>query len=112
MNISTSKLGRNLVVAIDGEIDHHSVESIKTMVDKEFSRGNFRHIIFDFSKVSFMDSSGIGMIIGRYKNVEKQSGKVAIASMNSYADRIFQMSGLTKIISTYDSVEAAAQGVN
>ena len=66
--IKTDKL---LVVKIIEEIDHHTTEKIRRKIDNEITRYMPRKVIFDFNKVSFMDSAGIGMIIGRYKMLQE-----------------------------------------
>ena len=70
-------------------------------------RNHIKHIVFDFSGAGFMDSAGIGVIMGRYKKVVFVGGKIAVAGVNSTVDRIFRLSGLYKIIEKYDSVETA-----
>jgi len=92
-----------------GEIDHHSAESLRDQVDRAFEQSNCRHIIFNFSRVTFMDSSGIGMIIGRYKNAEKRGGKLAIAGMNDDMNRLFMISGLSKIVTRKTTMQEALQ---
>lgn len=107
MDIKFTKEERNLIIKINGEIDHHTAEEVRTKVDNEYSRSNSKNIIFDFSGITFMDSSGIGMVIGRYKATEKQGGKVVVCSISGDAKRIFNISGLQKIINSYDSLEMA-----
>lgn len=107
MDISFSKRGLNLLVNIDGEIDHHTSEIIKRNVEKEFKRLNAKNIIFNFENVDFMDSSGIGMVIGRYKNISSLGGRVVIYGMNPSVYRIFYISGLYKIIESYKSMSEA-----
>ncbi len=109
MQITCSKLGRNLIINLQGEIDHHSSQDIRNTVDREFRRNRSQNIVFDFKSVSFMDSSGIGMIIGRYKNIGKINGKVAIAGAGPDISRIFEISGLQKIIKCYDTVQSAVK---
>ena len=99
--------GKTLITSVAGDIDHHNAAQIKEKIDKVIERDNIKNIVFDFSKVSFMDSSGIGMIIGRYKLIERRSGKTAICAMNKDIKRIFDISGLGKIIKVYDSVANA-----
>ena len=91
------------------EIDHHSAERMRVQVDAAFDKSSCRNIIFDFSDVEFMDSSGIGMIIGRYKNTEKRGGRLVLAGMNDEMGRLFQISGLAKIITRTVTVEEALQ---
>ena len=98
-----------LVARPDCEIDHHSAERMRVQVDAAFDKSSCRNIIFDFSDVGFMDSSGIGMIIGRYKNAEKRGGRLALAGMNDEMGRLFQISGLAKIITRTATVDEALQ---
>ena len=69
MDISYSNKDKLLTVKITEEIDHHAVEKIRRRVDNEIQRHMPRKVVFDFDNVSFMDSAGIGMLIGRYKIV-------------------------------------------
>jgi stage II sporulation protein AA (anti-sigma F factor antagonist) len=111
LTMKTEIQGTVLSVALAGELDHHSATDIRDKLDSTYERSGCRHIVFDFTEVSFMDSSGIGMLMGRYKNAEKRGGKVAVATMNSQLSRLFALSGLQKIIGQYPSVKAARQGL-
>ena len=104
--------GPALIARPDVEIDHHSAERMRVQVDAAFEKSSCRHIIFDFSQVTFMDSSGIGMIIGRYKNAEKRGGKMALTGMSDEMGRLFTISGLAKIITRTDTVEEALEAVS
>jgi len=66
-----------------------------------------KNMVLDFSKVTFMDSSGIGVIMGRYKNIRKLNGKMSLAGINDKIKRIFEMSGLLKLMPAYDSIDEA-----
>ena len=99
--------GRCLVIRLQEELDHHNAIRIKDAADRLIDRNNIKHIIFDFSGAGFMDSAGIGVIMGRYRKVIFIGGKTAVANVNSTVDRIFRISGLYKIIEKYDTVEAA-----
>ncbi|MDQ2086134.1 anti-sigma F factor antagonist [Herbivorax sp. ANBcel31] len=96
-----------LIACLSGELDHHSAEYVRQKIDNELMKSSNRNMIFDFSQVSFMDSSGIGVIIGRYKNIQKLNGEMAIINVNNRVKRIFEMSGLLKIIPAYDNMEEA-----
>lgn len=111
MNILCNCCDRNLIIKVIGEIDHHTSEMIREKIDKEFSRSNAKNIIFDFSGINFMDSSGIGVIMGRYRNTEQIGGKVAIVGANQSLNRIFNISGLHKIINSYDNMEQALKNL-
>ena len=98
---------RCLIIRLNDELDHHNAIRIREKADKLIDRHNIKHIIFDFSGASFMDSAGIGVIMGRYRKVIFIGGKTAVANVNSSVDRIFRLSGLYKIIEKYDTVETA-----
>ena len=93
--IKTDKL---LVVKIIEEIDHHTTEKIRRKIDNEITRYMPRKVILDFNKVSFMDSAGIGLIIGRYKLINMIGGELKIANVNTQIQKIFEMSGLLRLI--------------
>jgi len=101
-----------LVARPQAEIDHHTAERMRVQIDAAFEKSSCRHIVLDFTDVNFMDSSGIGMIIGRYKNAEKRGGKMALAGMSKEMTRLFTISGLAKIIAQADTVEEAERLVN
>ncbi|MDD4112273.1 MAG: anti-sigma F factor antagonist [Herbinix sp.] len=98
---------RCLIIRLNEELDHHNAIQIREKADRLIERNHVKHIVFDFSGAGFMDSAGIGVIMGRYKKVIFIGGKIAVASVNSAVDRIFRLSGLYKIIEKYDSVETA-----
>lgn len=98
---------RCLIIRLNEELDHHNAIRIREKADRLIDRNNIKHIVFDFSGASFMDSAGIGVIMGRYRKVIFIGGKTAVANVNSTVDRIFRLSGLYKIIEKYDTVEAA-----
>ena len=97
MEINLEKIQNTLVVKLAGEIDHHSAADIRTAVDKELEFSPIKNIVFDFADVTFMDSSGIGMVIGRYKQVKARGGKTLIIRANPNVDKLLEMSGIKKI---------------
>mgnify|MGYP001851744776 FL=1 len=98
MKISYQKEDKQLLVEITEEIDHHVAEKLRRKVDDEITRYMPRKTIFDFSRVSFMDSAGIGMIIGRYKMMKLIGGSLEIINISQTVRRILEMSGINKII--------------
>ena len=81
-----------LVVYLARELDHHNAEVIKENVDLSVISKGVKRVIFDFSKTVFMDSSGIGMIMGRQKIMESIDGKVFVRNMGKEIQRIFLIS--------------------
>ena len=87
-----------LVCKISEEIDDCSVQKIRRRVDYEIERYMPKRVVFDFDSVTFMDSAGIGLIIGRYKFTNMIGGKLEVANLTPAVKRIFDMSGILKII--------------
>ena len=67
MDISLQIREKTLIVSLSGELDHHGAGNIRDAIEKNITKKEVRNLIFDFNNLTFMDSSGIGMIIGRYK---------------------------------------------
>ena len=87
-----------LVFKITDEIDDCSVQKIRRRADYEIERYMPRKVIFDFDSVTFMDSAGIGLIIGRYKFTNMLGGKLEVANLTQSVKKIFEMSGILKLI--------------
>jgi stage II sporulation protein AA (anti-sigma F factor antagonist) len=94
----------SLVTKISGELDHHMAKAIRTETDKRIMRGNIKNLIFDFNDLHFMDSSGIGVVIGRYKLISSLGGKLTIISSKANVNKILNMSGIPKIADIYPSL--------
>lgn len=111
MNLSFENKGDKLIVYMLGELDHHSAEEVRNKVDDRLERENCSKLIMDFSGVTFMDSSGIGVVIGRYKKVAAKKGKIYITKVNGSVKRVFELSGMFKIIPLYDTIEQALENM-
>ena len=104
MNIDYIKKDKQLLVEITEDIDHHVAEKIRRKIDEQITRYMPRKTVFDFSRVTFMDSAGIGMIIGRYKMMKLIGGSLESVNVGSQTKRILEMSGIGKIIPMRDKV--------
>lgn len=102
---------RALVIRPDEELDQHSAEDIRTEADKLLKKTGLCNVVFDMRDVRFMDSSGIGVIMGRYRTVCTMGGMVAICGMNSVIDRVVAMSGLKDIVIVTDKLQNALEEV-
>ncbi len=98
MQVKYIKEDKQLIFKIDEEIDHHSSEKIRKRADYEIQVHIPKKLIFDFENVTFMDSSGIGMLIGRYKLVSMFGGKTKIVNVNASIKKVLEMSGVLKLI--------------
>lgn len=98
MTMNVEQIGTTLVVKLSGEIDQSCAGTIREEIDRELKQSPIQNLILDFAKVSFMDSSGIGMILGRYKEIKMRGGKTMIIRVQPQVDRVLELSGLKKII--------------
>ncbi len=96
-----------LIAELNGEIDHHSAEEIRNKVENELKSQNLKNIVMNFKGVRFMDSSGIGVIIGRYKYAKALGGNLVACELTTEVKRIFDISGLLKIVEVYDDCNDA-----
>ena len=89
---------KQLTLKIAEEIDENSTDKLRRKIDNEITRFLPRKVIFDFDSVTFMDSAGIGLIIGRYKFTNMLGGKLEVANLTQSVKKIFEMSGILKLI--------------
>ena len=101
MNCKYVQADKLLWLQITEEIDHHTTEEIRRKADYEITRYMPRKVIFDFNQVTFMDSAGIGLIMGRYKKV-MDKGDITIVGVRESVKRILLISGLHKIVNIYE----------
>jgi len=97
--------GTTMVIHLNEELDHHNSVYIREMADGYIDKYPISTIVFDFSKVKFMDSSGIGVIMGRYKQMSYVGGTVFVYGIGKNVDRIFEMSGLYKLVKKLNHTE-------
>ena len=90
--------GDKLAVFLSGEIDHHSCIQIRQDVDAEILKTHPNEIVLDFGKVTFMDSSGIGLIMGRYKLASGYGAQVTVTEASGYLRRVMRLAGLDSIV--------------
>ena len=95
---------QTLTVNPEGELDQHMAERIRNKIDSEILKSNAKMLIIDMSEIPFMDSSGIGMLIGRYKLMKRLNGQVRVRGMRGNVEKIFRMSGLNQIIVNEEGV--------
>ena len=87
-----------MTVFLHGEIDHYAAEVLRVEIEKLIQSRNVQLLVFDFSRVTFMDSSGVGMLIGRYKTMMLRKGRVYARGLTAPVERIYKMAGLHRII--------------
>ena len=90
--------GNILMIYVPEELDHPAAEKIRVESDRILTKQNIRQIVFDFRNTVFMDSSGIGVIMGRYRNIHLLGGKVKAVHVGEQLEKILKISGIYKVI--------------
>lgn len=111
MRLQFNKVEDKLVVELFGELDHHSAEEVRVKIDDRIDRDNIRKVILNFDGVMFMDSSGIGVVIGRYKKMKNRDGNLCIAKINRNIFKVFEISGIKKLINIFDNLDEAINSI-
>lgn len=111
MELVCKTTGRALVASLRGELDHHNAAQIRQELENRFSALGMRNLIFDLSGLRFMDSSGLGVLIGRYKTVSALGGQTRICAPTPEVDRLLRLCGMYKIIPLYETLSEAASGL-
>lgn len=107
LQVDMETIGEILIVRLEGELDHHTAELLRSKMEKEINESDVRHILLSLKNLHFMDSSGLGVILGRYKQISSRGGDMIVCSINPVIYRLFELSGLFKIIKVKDSEQEA-----
>lgn len=97
MNVEIIGSGQVLTVRIRGDIDHHSAKYIREKIDQSIMANSVKKLILDYSRVTFMDSSGIGLVMGRYALLSKNGGTIHIVGANRSIYKVMELASLDKI---------------
>lgn len=97
MPVSFQKQRRRLIVSLQGELDHHTAEQMRLDIDRRLLADKPSVLCLDFGAVSFMDSSGVGLVMGRYRLMRSWGGKLELCGMSGTVRRIMQLSGIETI---------------
>lgn len=98
MDIKSKVYNNTLYVVLKGELDEYSAPHAKICLEKAFGGRDFTQIIIDLSGLEFMDSTGIGVLIGRYKQMKNRNVPIFICNPSKQAEKIFKMTGLYEIM--------------
>ena len=101
-----------IIFNISGDIDHHTCENIREKIDTSVIEKNLKNIIIDMRKIDFMDSSGIGLVMGRYRVLSRFDGKLVVVSEDEKINRVLKMSGVDKFVAIVDNIEKAMDIIN
>lgn len=107
LSLEMAKERNVLIVRLRGELDHHTAAKVRKTIEHELDKGNITHLVLNLAELDFMDSSGLGVILGRYKKVCQLGGKMSLCSIQPSVYRLMEMSGLFKILPTYEDESSA-----
>lgn len=107
LNIEMEIIQDVLCVRLSGELDHHTADNLRVQLTKTLEGYDIRHIVLNLASLSFMDSSGLGVILGRYKQLKRLHGEMVVCEISPAIQRLFEMSGLFKIINLEPSEQFA-----
>lgn len=105
MNFEINIDNNILIVNISGDLDDHGTMEIRENIDYALCKKEIKNLIFDLSNISFMDSAGIGLFMGRYKKVHNDNGKCGIVTKNRQIIKILRMSGILSIFDLFNTLE-------
>lgn len=96
--IQCTQNGQVLTVTVFGEVDHHSASALRKEIDAEIGRTQPKTLILDFHEVGFCDSSGIAVVLGRYKLMRGLGGEVRLQNLPAPVRKIFELADVGKLI--------------
>ena len=90
--------GDTATVLLSGELDHSASMSVKRSLDEIIADRRIKNLVLDLKELTFMDSAGLGVIMGRYKQLAGRSGNMAVKNVSKPIDRVFTVSGIYSIV--------------
>jgi len=112
LNITTESRGDILIARVSGELDIRTVPYFKEKILDKTESSGINNLLLNLKDVSFIDSSGLGAILGRYRYLKKKEGKVLLVSLKPQVKKIFNMAGMLKIMDSYKNEDEAMSGFN
>lgn len=107
LDVELERIHRTLIVRLKGELDHHTADMVRMRMEEAIEHEDIHDVIVSLKQLTFMDSSGLGVMIGRYKQISAKGGKMLVCDVNPAVHRLFEMSGLFKILTLSDNEEVA-----
>ena len=98
MQINAERNGGALTVFLEGELDHHGAAPARAQIDALLSDRSIAELTLDMRAVTFMDSSGLGVVLGRYRLISERGGRMFIGGASRYVQRILRMAGVYSLV--------------
>ena len=97
MSVTVESSGNLIIAYLIGELDHHTSAETREKIDNVISYKKPQHLILDFKNVTFMDSSGIGLVMGRYRNISKTGGELHITGTSPQIYKVMKLAGIERL---------------
>lgn len=104
MSVTFDINDESIIAYLNGEIDHHSAKEIREAIDHAAERTTPKQLVLDFKNVTFMDSSGIGLVMGRYKLMSSLGGEVVVTNVSAHIKKVMKISGLDRLAKIKDGI--------
>src|SRR3954452_13481789 len=111
LTLENSAAGERMVVAVGGEIDVYTAPKLRERLVELINSGHY-HLVINLEGVDFLDSTGLGVLVGALKRVRSHQGSLRLVCTQERLLKIFRITGLSKVFPIYDTVEEAAQAAN
>lgn len=111
LNVGVYVKGDVLILRLKGDLDDLSVTDLRSRISRYIDDYKIKHLVINMEKLDFMDSSGIGFIIGRFHQLKRMDGDVVICNVNHKIERIINLSGLSKICMIRDNEESVVLSI-
>jgi len=111
VRLELEKTDNTLIVRVGGELDLAVAESFRDEVENALDRQPVKNLVLNLKEVSFIDSSGLGFILGRYKRITQEGGTMAIAEALPQVIRILELSGIMRIMKNYEKEADALEAM-
>lgn len=108
MPVEMTVSGQTLTAHLSGDLDHHTASAMRAEIDHAVRNAPIELLILDFSAVTFMDSSGIGLVMGRYKLISELGGECRIADPPAYIAKVMRLSGVDRLCRVVSNARSAA----
>ena len=107
MGLDLRRTGNIMIIKVCGEFDLAEADNCRRQIDEKVRAEGVKELLFDLEKVSFIDSSGLGVILGRYRKTKEKEGSVAISNVDPRILKILELSGITRLIPVYSNTSQA-----
>lgn len=102
MNLDFRFVGENLIVKLRGDIDEFSARVLRSEIDRLIDAPNIRSMTLDMGEVTFIDSTGLGLVLGRYKKLQARHAELLLKNVPTHVDKVFRTSGVYSFVPKID----------